>query len=81
MIERGGWYFLFYSANGYDSVNTDGTCNYAVGVARSRSPKGPFVKYPLPVMHSVAPDAFTGPGHCSVITYPNNQGTSSFSVW
>ncbi len=38
MIQQGGYYYLFYSGNGYASTS------YGVGVARATSPLGPFTK-------------------------------------
>lgn len=52
------WY-LFYSANAYYNEL------YAVGVARSDNPLGPYVKYKYPILHSN--QVWIGPGHCSVI--------------
>lgn len=51
------WY-LFYSGNGYSSL-------YAVGVARSDSLLGPYVKHGAPILAQSA--AFSNPGHCSVV--------------
>ncbi len=58
MIKRGGYYYLFYSGFRY--------CNgtYGVGVARSRSPLGPFVKRSAPILRTGA--GFTGPGHNAI---------------
>ena len=59
MIKRGGWYYLFYSGNNYT------TNRYAMGVARSRSPLGPFEKSPERLLSSGG--LFEGPGHCSIL--------------
>ena len=58
--QRGGYYYLFYSGFRY--------CNgtYGVGVARARSPLGPFTKRSAPILHSNA--TWTGPGHNSVVS-------------
>ena len=58
-VNHGSLYYLFYSANGY--------CGdaYAVGVARSKEPLGPYEKRGAPIRVSDA--KFKGPGHCSVI--------------
>ena len=58
VVEASGTYWLFYSANAYDSAD------YAVGVARATSPIGPFTKLSDPVLVSDA--AAAGPGHCAV---------------
>lgn len=62
-VVRDGYYFLFYSGNGYG----DGT--YAVGVARSRALLGPYEKRGAPILATSrgANPAFPGPGHCSVL--------------
>ena len=59
VIGRGSYYFMFYS--GYRYCN--GT--YGVGVARSRSPLGPFRKKGDPILHSNG--GFSGPGHNSIV--------------
>jgi len=63
------YYYLFYSGNGYASSR------YAVGVARSKSIKGPYTKAATPVMSQIANGApghkFAGPGHCSVVNVPD----------
>jgi arabinan endo-1,5-alpha-L-arabinosidase len=60
MVERGGWYVMFYAGNTFNSPR------YATGVARARSPLGPFEKLPLPIL--VSNDRWHGPGHGSVVT-------------
>jgi arabinan endo-1,5-alpha-L-arabinosidase len=42
VTKRGDWYYLFYSGNAYCNAS------YAVGVARSKSPFGPFDKKGAP---------------------------------
>ncbi len=59
VVKRGGYYYLFYSGNGYDA-------RYRTGVARATSPKGPFVKMGDPVLGNGS--AWVGPGHGTVIT-------------
>ena len=59
VVGRGSYYFIFYS--GYRYCN--GT--YGVGIARARSPLGPFRKKGAPILHSNA--AFSGPGHNSIV--------------
>ena len=60
VVEADGTYWLFYSANAYD------TADYAVGVAKASSPTGPYVKLPDPVL--VSDDVASGPGHCALFT-------------
>jgi arabinan endo-1,5-alpha-L-arabinosidase len=59
-IYRAPYHYIFYSGNGY------GSPEYAIGVARSKDPLGPYEKYGDPIMRSN--DAFKGPGHCSVVS-------------
>jgi beta-xylosidase len=63
VTKRAGRYYLFYSGNTY---NTPG---YAIGVARSSSPNGGFVKKATPILRSNA--TWYGPGHNSIATGPN----------
>jgi arabinan endo-1,5-alpha-L-arabinosidase len=65
-VIEGGWmirhdqsYFLVYSANTFNSDR------YATGVARSRSPLGPFEKLPQPILRSSA--QWWGPGHGAIV--------------
>jgi len=81
VIHRNGWYYLFYSGNGYDTMYKDGTCAYAVGVARARTPYGPFYKRGDPVLHSQHGNPLTGPGHCSVIQYHNINSHNSTAFY
>ncbi len=60
VVETDGTYWLFYSANAYDSAD------YAVGVARATSPTGPFTKQPDPVL--VSNEVAAGPGHCAIFS-------------
>jgi len=68
VVHRDGWYYLFTSG--------DRCCeyppSYAVLVARSRSPLGPFERYAEATGRQSSAilegnDRWTGPGHCSVI--------------
>jgi arabinan endo-1,5-alpha-L-arabinosidase len=55
VARRGEHYYLFYSGNAYRSTK------YATGVARSRSPVGPFEKKAEPILSSNRD--WKGPGH------------------
>ena len=55
VVHRDGYYYLFYSGNMYN------TSKYAVGVARSTSPMGPYEKAPAPILESS--EHWVGPGH------------------
>ena len=60
MIYREGYYYLFYSGNTFDIER------YGIGVARSASPTGPFVKSPAnPIVQS--DETFDGPGGQDVV--------------
>ena len=69
VIHRGGFYYLFYS--GFRFCNA----TYGVGVARARSPLGPFVKRSGPILRSNA--SWSGPGHNSTV----NAGGRRYLVY
>ena len=61
VAKRDGRYYLFYSGGKFD------TPSYAVGVARSFSPIGGFVKKGDPILRTGG--RWKGPGHGSVVAY------------
>eukprot|EP01096_Ripella_sp_DP13-Kostka_P015696 TRINITY_DN7435_c0_g1_i1.p1 TRINITY_DN7435_c0_g1~~TRINITY_DN7435_c0_g1_i1.p1 ORF type:complete len:325 (+),score=94.34 TRINITY_DN7435_c0_g1_i1:38-976(+) len=72
IIHRHDYFYLFYSGNAYN------TPSYAVGVARSKSLMGPFVKYPNPILHTQnSTSEWQGPGHCSVLCPRTQQSPVS----
>lgn len=73
MIERDGYFYLFYSGNGY------ATTRYAAGVARSRAPTGPFTKASAPILVSNA--AWGGPGHGSIVRGPSGSWVHVYHAW
>ncbi|MGE0327372.1 MAG: glycoside hydrolase family 43 protein [Polyangiaceae bacterium] len=73
MVEHGGEFFLFYSANGYASSS------YAIGVAKSNSPTGPFTKKGSPIL--VSKGAWAGPGHGSVLQGPSGDWVHIYHSW
>jgi arabinan endo-1,5-alpha-L-arabinosidase len=73
MVERGGWYYLLYSGANY------GNSTYAVGVARARSPFGPFTKQPRPILRSGR--RFYGPGHQDVRRGPQGEWLIFYHSW
>ncbi|MHB2017296.1 MAG: glycoside hydrolase family 43 protein [Candidatus Xenobia bacterium] len=73
IMQHGDWYYLFYSGNGYSGSR------YAVGVARSRSPLGPFEKQGAPILHS-SPE-WQGPGHISLVQTPGGQDWMLYHAW
>ncbi len=68
-----GWYYLFYSGSGYCGAE------YAVGVARSINPLGPYEKKGDPIRKSDS--RFIGPGHCSVIKTKDNKFAMIYHSW
>jgi arabinan endo-1,5-alpha-L-arabinosidase len=73
MVEHGGSYWLFYSANAYYNAT------YAVGVARAASPLGPFTKASGPILTTGG--AWVGPGHCSVVDTPAGDSYMVYHAW
>jgi arabinan endo-1,5-alpha-L-arabinosidase len=66
---RDGWYYLFYSGDRFGGE----TAHYAVMVARSRTPPGPYEKLAMAAgrAHSAIVEAnerWEGPGHNSLVT-------------
>jgi xylan 1,4-beta-xylosidase len=62
VVKRHGWFYMFYSGNGCCGAG----CNYALGVARSRSLHGPYEKYSRnPILDGN--DVWKCPGHGSII--------------
>lgn len=70
------WY-LFYSDGKWDAKG--GPDDYAVKVARSASPDGPFEKLGRPVMSAGA--GFTGTGHMSITTDDAGQDWMLYHAW
>lgn len=63
VLRRGDWFYLFYAGNACCGRG----CDYAVGVARSKSLLGPYEKNPAnPILDST--DDWRCPGHGSVVS-------------
>jgi GH43 family beta-xylosidase len=73
LIERGGYFYLFYSGNGYASPS------YGVGVARASSPLGPYTKAGAPIL--VSKGGWAGPGHGSVLVGPSGDWVHVYHAW
>ena len=73
IVQHSGTYFLFYSGASYADAS------YAVGVARSQSPLGPYEKAGPPILKTNA--AWVGPGHCSVIDTPAGESYMVYHAW
>lgn len=71
--KRGDYYYLFYSGNSY----ADG--RYAEGVARSRTPLGPFEKAPRPFLTSN--QQWIGPGHAAVSQDDQGRPWLVYHAW
>lgn len=68
VVRREGWFYLFYSGNACCGA----ACNYALGVARSRSLLGPWEKNPAnPIL--AGNDAWKCPGHGSIVQDEKNR--------
>jgi beta-xylosidase len=74
MWKHGGTYFLFFSANAYNSYN------YAVGYATCKSPLGPCTDNPKnPILTSNCDAA--GPGGETIITDTQGQTWMVYHAW
>ena len=73
VVLHGGQYFMFYSGNSYANGS------YAVGVARSANPLGPYEKAGDPILKTNA--TWVGPGHCSVLDTPEGDTYMVYHAW
>ncbi len=73
VVRRGVYYYLFYSGNAFWNES------YAVGVARSRSPLGPFVKQDETVLRR--DEHWLGPGHGCVVRGPAGGQHFVYHAW
>ena len=68
IVKRDGWFYLFYSGNGCCGAG----CNYALGVARSKSLHGPYEKYSRnPILPGN--ETWKCPGHGSIVATPEGR--------
>ena len=74
IIKKDNFYYLFYSGHSY----CDQT--YAVGVARSTNPLGPYTKKGDPILKTEN-DGWVGPGHCSVVKDPSGRYVMVYHAW
>ena len=73
VIKRGSLFFLTYSGN-------DWRADYAVGVATSKSPLGPFVKsLANPILQTQA--GLAGPGGGSIVDDPRGGLWFAYHAW
>ena len=68
VLRRNGWFYLFYSGNSCCGRS----CNYAMGVARSKTLLGNWEKSPKNPILS-ANETWQCPGHGSIVETPDNQ--------
>lgn len=73
IIERSGYFYLFYSGNGYASAS------YGIGVARSRNPTGPYTKADAPILRTNP--SWDGPGHGAVLKGPSGDWVHVYHAW
>ena len=73
IVANGGYDYLFYSGSVYNQPS------YAIGAARSQSPLGPYQKLGSPILTSDG--AWSGPGHCSVVTGPSGDTDIVYHAW
>lgn len=73
IVERGGYFYMFYSGNGYASTS------YGVGVARASSPTGPYTKASGPILTTNG--AWDGPGHGAVLKGPSGDWVHVYHAW
>ncbi|MFY0529687.1 glycoside hydrolase family 43 protein [Archangium gephyra] len=67
MIERGGAYVLFFSANHYGWEDTQRVSSYGIGYATCEGPLGPCADAPdNPFLASTSQPCLSGPGHQTV---------------
>ena len=68
VLRRDGWFYLFYSGN----ACCGRSCNYALGVARSKTLLGNWEKNPRnPILP--ANETWQCPGHGSIVETPDNR--------
>jgi beta-xylosidase len=77
MVERGGSYVLFFSANDYGWHTSQRVSDYAIGYATCEGPLGPCTDAPNnPFLASTAQPCLSGPGHQAVF---RSQGREYFA--
>ena len=74
MVEHGGGFVLFYSANDYASAE------YGMGYATCRTPLGPCVDRSNSSLVA-SNDAAAGPGHCFVVTSADGDTWMLYHAW
>ncbi|RKH64870.1 glycoside hydrolase [Corallococcus interemptor] len=81
MVERGGAYFLFFSAGDYGWQDSERVSSYAVGYATCEGPLGPCVDAPTnPFLASTSQPCLSGPGHQAVFQ-AGGKDLMAFHSW
>lgn len=75
--QRGDHYYLFYSDGKWDAKGGDQ--DYAVKVARSTSPDGPFEKLGTPILSQG--NGYAGTGHNAIVTDDAGQDWMLYHAW
>ncbi len=77
MHQKNGQYYLFYSDGRWDAKG--GAEDYALKVARSASPDGPFEKLGAPILQQG--NGYAGTGHNSIVTDDAGQDWLMYHAW
>ncbi|QED25811.1 family 43 glycosylhydrolase [Microvenator marinus] len=73
IVEKDGYFYLFYSGNGYASPS------YGVGIARATSVRGPYTKASSPILRSNG--QWDGPGHGAILPGPSGDWVHVYHAW
>jgi len=73
VVRRGRYYYMFYSGNAFFNES------YAVGIARSRSLHGPYVKHEETLLRR--DENWLGPGHGCVVQGPRGGSYFVYHAW
>lgn len=73
IVEHDGYFYLFYSGNGYASPS------YGVGIARATSPTGPYTKAAEQILRTNG--EWDGPGHGAVLRGPGGDWVHVYHSW
>jgi beta-xylosidase len=81
MVERGGAYFLFFSAGDYGWQPHEAVSTYGTGYATCEGPLGPCTDAPdNPLLASTAQPCLSGPGHQTVFQ-AGDRDLIAFHSW
>ena len=81
MLERGGAYVLFFSANDYGWQDSQRVSSYAMGYATCEGPLGPCTDAPgNPFLASTSQPCLSGPGHQTVFQ-ARGRDVLAFHAW